>query len=149
MKLVLFALLFLSATAIWAQEINNLQELTKFNVMILDRAEGLGEKRVNKLSAEIKGKLIGLGLKYSEDESAPVIVIETSVILSKFAAHRALVQLYLLEHVSISRKSSVKALARTYNDQKFFETQSLGADTYNAVMDELIVNFINKLLESK
>lgn len=143
-------LIIVSTCTAFAQSTTfNLKDLVKFKVSITDGSESLSEKTMQKMASEIKLKLITLGLKFVDEENVPNLVIETSIIRSSMAAHRVLVQLYLEEQVSTTRKTNVKTQAITYYDKKFFQSSTVGTDIYSVVMDDLLVKLIDQLMEAK
>jgi hypothetical protein len=150
MKKAFFLVIVLFSTySLFAQVDERVKDLSKFNIVIQDNAECLNSTRLNKLISEIKVKLISLGLKFSEDESAATFVVETNIILSKFSDHRVHVQFYILENATVHRKSVVTTMARTYHDQKFFVSSQVGTDVYNVVMDEMVVRLVDLIISSR
>lgn len=146
--ITLLTIILITQNYVFSQTLNNnLRNLDKMSIQIVDEEALLSDKISQKLTTEIKLKLMSAGIKVlSADEASARMAVTINAIKSKFAAHRILVIMNIEEEVITQRKNSVKTNAITYYDYAFFASEKIEQAVYDKIMDTMIIKFIEKYL---
>jgi hypothetical protein len=129
---------------------NNLKNLDKVKIKIVDEKNVLSSILTQKLITETKLQLMSAGIKSaSSDEKSAVLEIRIRYIESKFADHRILVQLSVIEPITTDRKSGIKTDAITYYDDAFFFAKDVSTAVTTKLKDEMLIHFMEKYMEGK
>jgi hypothetical protein len=128
----------------------NLKNIDNLAIEVIDGRDLLSDRVQQKLTTELKIKLMSAGIKVTTRENATALLqIDVTVIKSSFAEHRILVKFNIYEDVITKRLDSTRTAAITYSDIQFFADKEIESGIYNKVMDSMILTFIERYLSSK
>jgi len=145
----IFLSLLIFPLSLYAQTLyNDLSNIQNLTVSIKAPAEIIPDyDSYNKLKMDIQLKLLAAKINISDKDST-VLQIIIDYVKSAFAADRIFASLSLIEQCDSKRIKKVNAV--TYQDYVLFtsEKQYHFRDTYNIIMDKLLLKFLNYYLYS-